>query len=133
PPPTRATTTSHLSQSSGDCAVASDEPVLKSASCSSGRPGGNRTPNLRFWRPLLYQLSYWPKLCCPAGPARPAHGSDRYPAAAPAEQRSFDDFRHHAGAHRAAAFPDRKAQSVVHRNRADQRHFHVDVVTRHHH
>ena len=25
-----------------------------------GRPGGNRTPNLRFWRPLLYQLSYWP-------------------------------------------------------------------------
>ena len=27
-----------------------------------GRPGGNRTPNLRFWRPSLYQLSYWPKL-----------------------------------------------------------------------
>jgi hypothetical protein len=26
-----------------------------------GRPGGTRTPNLRFWRPLLYQLSYWPK------------------------------------------------------------------------
>jgi hypothetical protein len=25
-----------------------------------GRPGGNRTPNLRFWRPLLCQLSYWP-------------------------------------------------------------------------
>nr|ADI16876.1 hypothetical protein [uncultured gamma proteobacterium HF0010_16J05] len=28
----------------------------------TGRPGGNRTPNLRFWRPLLCQLSYWPKL-----------------------------------------------------------------------
>src|SRR5690606_17615631 len=27
----------------------------------SGRPGGNRTPNLRFWRPPLCQLSYWPK------------------------------------------------------------------------
>jgi hypothetical protein len=27
---------------------------------SPGRPGGTRTPNLRFWRPLLYQLSYWP-------------------------------------------------------------------------
>ena len=26
----------------------------------NGRPGGNRTPNLRFWRPLLCQLSYWP-------------------------------------------------------------------------
>ncbi len=26
-----------------------------------GRPGGNRTPNLRFWRPPLCQLSYWPK------------------------------------------------------------------------
>ena len=26
----------------------------------SGRPGGNRTPNLRFWRPPLCQLSYWP-------------------------------------------------------------------------
>jgi hypothetical protein len=25
-----------------------------------GRPGGPRTPNLRFWRPLLCQLSYWP-------------------------------------------------------------------------
>src|SRR5215217_2136905 len=25
-----------------------------------GRRGGNRTPNQRFWRPLLYQLSYTP-------------------------------------------------------------------------
>src|SRR5687767_9142127 len=25
----------------------------------SGTPGGNRTPNQRFWRPLLYRLSYW--------------------------------------------------------------------------
>src|SRR4029453_1257924 len=25
-----------------------------------GRPGGTRTPNHRFWRPGLYQLSYWP-------------------------------------------------------------------------
>ena len=27
---------------------------------SAGRRGGNRTPNQRFWRPLLYQLSYTP-------------------------------------------------------------------------
>src|SRR4029077_18979328 len=26
-----------------------------------GRPRGTRTPNLRFWRPLLCQLSYWPE------------------------------------------------------------------------
>src|ERR1700722_7664997 len=35
-------------------------PVLPSqfSTSSSGRAGGTRTPNRRFWRPLLYQLSY---------------------------------------------------------------------------
>src|SRR6187551_3245677 len=28
-------------------------------------PGGTRTPNRRFWRPLLYQLSYWRILILP--------------------------------------------------------------------
>ena len=27
---------------------------------TTGRAGGFRTPNLRFWRPPLCQLSYWP-------------------------------------------------------------------------
>src|SRR5580698_11576186 len=27
----------------------------------SGRSGGTRTPGPRFWRPMLYQLSYTPK------------------------------------------------------------------------
>src|ERR1051326_154776 len=27
---------------------------------SDGRSGGARTPNPRFWRPVLYQLSYTP-------------------------------------------------------------------------
>jgi hypothetical protein len=27
---------------------------------STSRPGGTRTPNRRFWRPVLYQLSYGP-------------------------------------------------------------------------
>ena len=27
---------------------------------STGRGGGTRTPGTRFWRPLLYQLSYTP-------------------------------------------------------------------------
>lgn len=26
------------------------------------RIGGDRTPDLRFWRPLLYQLSYYPRI-----------------------------------------------------------------------
>ena len=28
----------------------------------AGRRGGNRTPNQRFWRPLLYRLSYAPEI-----------------------------------------------------------------------
>src|SRR3989454_4862641 len=28
------------------------------------RPGRNRTCNPRFWRPVLYQLSYGPRNCC---------------------------------------------------------------------
>jgi hypothetical protein len=33
-----------------------------------GRPGGTRTPNHRFWRPGLYQLSYWPRVQDAPGP-----------------------------------------------------------------
>ena len=32
--------------------------LLKSSRNESGTPGGTRTPSLRFWRQLLYQLSY---------------------------------------------------------------------------
>ncbi len=34
-----------------------------------GRSGGARTPSPRFWRPVLYQLSY-----TPAAPLRPRLG-----------------------------------------------------------
>src|SRR5438874_8187034 len=37
-----------------------------------GRSGGARTPNPRFWRPVLYQLSYTPKSQCRAGLALPS-------------------------------------------------------------
>src|SRR5690606_13235340 len=42
----------------------------KPAAClsGSGTPGGTRTPNLRFWRPLLCQLSYWRTLLKPCLP-----------------------------------------------------------------
>ena len=32
----------------------------RSAGAGDGRRGGTRTPNPRFWRPVLYQLSYTP-------------------------------------------------------------------------
>src|SRR6267143_960021 len=47
-----------------------------------GRPGGTRTPNMRFWRPPLYHWSYWPSYAPPirAPPGRrqsrrPPHAS----------------------------------------------------------
>jgi hypothetical protein len=37
-------------------------PVRKRLEKRSGRAEGTRTPNSRFWRPVLYQLSYDPLL-----------------------------------------------------------------------
>src|SRR5206468_6382448 len=45
----------------------------------------------------------------------------------------LDDLGHGAGAHGAAAFPDRDAQPLLHRDRRDQVHAHLRVVPRHHH
>ena len=39
-----------------------DLPLLWA--CYVNRPGRNRTCNPRFWRPVLYQLSYGPRTCC---------------------------------------------------------------------
>src|SRR5205823_10642357 len=36
----------------------------------TGRTGGNRTPNPRFWRPVLCQLSYCPSLALAVGATR---------------------------------------------------------------
>src|SRR3984957_8479616 len=33
---------------------------LRRREAADGRRGGTRTPNPRFWRPVLYQLSYTP-------------------------------------------------------------------------
>src|SRR5215471_8367833 len=35
--------------------------LLRGCPLRTGRSGGARTPNPRFWRPVLYQLSYTPK------------------------------------------------------------------------
>src|SRR5688500_17010134 len=41
--------------------------VLSHSFASRSRAGGTRTPDLRFWRPLLYQLSYCPLSDDPTG------------------------------------------------------------------
>src|SRR6266478_6952754 len=48
--------------SEGERAGARDEPRAPAKVKAENTPGGTRTPNMRFWRPLLYQLSYWRRL-----------------------------------------------------------------------
>src|SRR5690349_12665692 len=103
----------------------------------NGTPGGTRTPNLRFWRPLLCQLSYWRidlfkqrKRTAWDPPA--AVICDRAKES-PDPKSLLDDLRHDARTHRAAAFTNRETQTFVHRDRRNQRHHHFDVVARHHH
>src|SRR5262245_57268040 len=90
--------------------------ILSAILCSYlGRPRGNRTPNLRFWRPTLCQLSYWPV------------------SLSPSLKSLFDDLGDDAGAHGLAALADGKAQPLLHRNGRNQPHRHLHVVPRHHH
>ena len=46
-------------------------------SVDSGRTGGNRTPNPRFWRPVLCQLSYCPTYSRGFAPRTPLHALSR--------------------------------------------------------
>src|SRR5690606_30655030 len=86
----------------------------------NGRSGRTRTCSPRFWRPVLYQLSYtpsWQTLL--AGTKRRAC--------------LFDDGGDDAGADGAPAFADGEAQALVHRDRRDQVDLHRHVVAGHHH
>src|SRR5258708_12538130 len=62
-PPKIATidkTKSALSLDEETAGVCTSAMYLRYSSGHAGRAGGNRTPNLRFWRPPLCQLSYCP-------------------------------------------------------------------------
>src|SRR5207245_925813 len=59
-----------------------------------GRPGGNRTPNLRFWRPPLCQLSYWPRLLAEIAPS---DFSGTLPCRTPAKSVAFFEDQTWAG------------------------------------
>src|ERR1700730_7277440 len=113
---------------------------MSSVISTDGRPGGNRTPNLRFWRPPLCQLSYWPTY--PRNRARHHRRSTRRMARrsiswGPPSRKSpcplLQDLGHDPGADGLAALADPKAQSILHGNRADQLDRHLDVVPGHDH
>src|ERR1700677_907286 len=108
------------------------------------RAGGTRTPNRRFWRPLLYQLSY-----CPNWPASnfivPYFDAE---TAAPAKaffkardptvwRDSFwwlrNDFRDATGADRLAAFADGETNLFFHGDGLDEFDFDFNVVAGHDH
>src|SRR5579859_1862054 len=99
--------------------------------CRDGRSGGARTPNPRFWRPVLYQLSYTPKPGLQTTATPPVRGSP--PAAKPTLIYLFDDRCNNAGADGTATLTDGETQAFVHGDRGDQIHHHGDVVARHHH
>src|SRR5438552_12552255 len=78
---------------------------------SSGRAGGTRTPNRRFWRPLLYQLSYRPVTssglhCCMSyvGEPRDLHCHEVTQVTHLSLLRN--DLSHSPGANRSAPFTD---------------------------
>src|SRR5690606_3987916 len=101
------------------------EPCKKTAKfdIEIGRPGGNRTPNLRFWRPSLCQLSYWPK----------KSQADYYAGLNKTDQRLFDDLGNHAGTNGTTTFANCEAQTFFHGDRSNQGDNHFDVVARHYH
>src|SRR5262245_7830928 len=109
-------------------------PVSRSAArlFREGRPGGNRTPNLRFWRPSLCQLSYWPSAISSESENLLSAGSSAEVRAKPVTSAQkillLDDLGDDAGADRAATFANREAQPLFHRDRRNQRHRHPDVV-----
>src|SRR4029453_1207816 len=79
---------------------------------SSSTPGGTRTPNRRFWRPLLYQLSYWRN------------------ALRPSLIQNFTDATRTNGF---SAFADSKADRLLHCDGGDQLDLNRDVVPGHDH
>src|ERR1700740_1523781 len=85
----------------------------------AGRSGGDRTPNPRFWRPVLYQLSYTPM---PSDRKRASPSPSRGPGHArplPPPEPLLDDLGDDAGAHRPPALADREPKTLVHRDRRD--------------
>src|SRR4051812_11106119 len=60
-PPVASRTVSSVVVSAMDPSRLTSDFRLPTSDFEPGRPGGNRPPSPRFWRPVLCQLSYWPE------------------------------------------------------------------------
>src|SRR3989338_6165102 len=94
-----------------------------------GRPGGFRTPNTRFWRPILYQLSYWPKTWKGRREKEKGPNPSPFTPLIPL----LDNLCNHTCADGTTAFADRETQTFFHRDRVDQADGDADIVAGHDH
>src|SRR3954466_10312188 len=85
-----------------------------------GRGGGNRTPNQRFWRPLLYQLSYTPVFISFRRHSRDPQRSPGSVGRKRLKDALFDDLGHATGTDGAAAFADGELLELLHGDRHDK-------------
>ena len=86
-----------------------------------GRSERNRTPNPRFWRPVLYQLSYTPKKTRKGGKNLPLISI------------LLKNFRNNTGADCSTTFTDSEFQSFIHSHWCYQLHRYGHVISWHHH
>ena len=99
----------------------------------SGRTGGSRTHNQRFWRPLLCQLSYRPVRVVKETNAGALFRGPRHRSRSFVVRKSLDDFEDLAGADGLATFAESEALALFHRDGLLELDRDRDVVARHHH
>src|SRR5205807_2211870 len=91
-------------------------------------------PNRRFWRPLLYQLSYWRiKFHFLLTSSFSKNAQENRPSGRGRGRLSVQNFAHATGADGFAAFANGEANRLFHRDRGNQLDLNGHVVTRHHH
>ena len=100
-------------------------PAIASELSTGGR---TRTCSQRFWRPLLYQLSYTRKNKAKEGDPR-----NTFFALFKYEKNLLDDLSHLTCTYCAAAFTNRETKTFIHRYWLDEVHFNRNVITRHYH
>src|SRR4051812_9053657 len=99
-------------------------------------PGGTRTPNRRFWRPLLYQLSYWRIFNLPLPFTLPfphLHLNITRRRRRGRGRLLIQNITHATRADGFAAFANCEPNGLLHGYRRDQLDLDRDVVAGHHH